>query len=138
MRGDPQPGDGRRAWARAANHRLASLGEAVESLRKAFEADPELSPAAAAAITTAVVSASAALTDWLSRSRAPRGLGKAEAELGASAGVYRNAAFAFRSLTDAEVEQRQARSIACATMLEQGDHHVEAFTGALAQKLGDS
>ena len=102
----------------------------------AFRRILKLSPAAAAAVTTAALSASAALTDWLSRSRAPRGLGTAEAELGASAGVYRNAAFAFRSLTDAEVEQRRARSIVCVTMLEQGDHHVEAFTGALAQKLG--
>ena len=57
--------------------------------------------------------------------------------MGAAAGVYRNAAVAFKSLADVEGVQRKARSRACATLLEQGDHHVELFVAALAKKLGD-
>ena len=34
-------------------------------------------------------------------------------------------------------DQREARSKACATLLDQGDHHVEIFVAALAKKLGD-
>ena len=89
-------------------------------------------------MASAVVTGCGALTDWLASGRAPKGLGKAEGELGAVAGVYRNAAIAFRSLTDAEVDQRKARAVACASMLDQGDHHVGIFAGALAKKFGDA
>jgi hypothetical protein len=65
-------------------------------------------------------------------------LAKAGGELGAAAGVYRNAAVAFKSLADVDGDQRGARANACATLLEQGDHHVETFVAALAKKLGDS
>jgi len=84
------------------------------------------------------VSACSNLTDWLRSGHAPRGFGKAGGELGAAAGVYRNAAVAFKSLDDVDGDQREARSNACATLLEQGDHHVEIFVAALAKKLGDA
>ena len=77
-------------------------------------------------------------TDWLRSGHAPRGFAKAGGELGAAAGVYRNAAVAFKSLTDVDGDQREARANACATLLEQGDHHVEIFVAALAKKLGDA
>jgi hypothetical protein len=84
-----------------------------------------------------VVSACGELSSWLRSSHAPRGFSKAGGELGAAAGVYRNAAVAFRSLADVDGSQRQARSNACTTLLEQGDHHVDSFVAAVAKKLGD-
>ena len=85
-----------------------------------------------------MVSACASLNGWLSSSHAPRGFAKAGGELGAAAGVYRNAAVAFKSLADVDGDQRKARSNACGTLLEQGDHHVDVFVAALAKKLGDA
>ena len=93
---------------------------------------------ASTAVASEVVIACGSLAGWLSSARAPRGFGKAEGELGAAAGVYRNAAVAFRSLEDADGDQRRARSNACLALLEQGDHHVDIFAEALAKKLGDA
>ena len=83
-----------------------------------------------------VVSACSEHNDWLRREHPPRGFAKAGGELGAAAGVYRNAAVTFKSLADVDGEQREARLKVCATLLEQGDHHVETFVAALAKKLG--
>ena len=102
-----------------------------------FEVEPETPPEMVTGVVTEVITACANLVEWLRSSHAPRGFGKAGGELGAAAGVYRNAAVAFRSLADADVDQRQVRSNACASLLEQGDHHVEIFAGILAKKLGD-
>ena len=137
MRRDPELDVARRRWAtRAAEHLTAVVG-AVLPLRKAFGADTEIAPALGAALASEVINVCGALTDWLAGVRAPKGLGKAEGELGAVAGVYRNAAMAFRSLADAEVGQLEARSTACATMLDQGDHHVGIFIAILEKKVGD-
>ena len=103
-----------------------------------FQAGLETPSETDEAVASHVVSACSTLSGWLGSSHAPRGLGKAGAELGAAAGVYRNAAVAFRSLADVDGDQRQARSVACAKLLEQGDRHIETFAGALAKKLGDA
>ena len=97
--------------------------------------DLDTPPEIADAVASEVVTVCAAVTGWLSGSQAPRGLRRAAAELGAGAGVYRNAAVAFRSLADADEDQRQVRSRAGVTLLEQGDHHVEVCSGILAKKL---
>jgi hypothetical protein len=136
VRGDPELEPATCAWALAAKDHLALVTEAVEALRKVFETDPQSPVTTSAVVASNVVSAASTLTSWLRESRAPKALGVAEAELGAAAGVFRNAAFAFRSLAEAGVEHRPARSTACATMLEQGDHHVEAFTRAIAKEIG--
>ena len=127
----------RHRWASAANERLALVTAAVERLRKGYEVERDTPSEASAAVASEVVAACGSLAGWLSSARAPRGFGKAEGELGAAAGVYRNAAVAFRSLEDADGNQRRARSNACLALLEQGDHHVEIFAEALAKKLGD-
>jgi hypothetical protein len=85
-----------------------------------------------------VVSACSKLNGWLAGSHAPRGLAKAEGELGAAAGVYRNAAIAFKSLGEVDGDQREARSNACATLLDQGDHHVGLFVAVLTKKVRDA
>jgi hypothetical protein len=115
-----------------------AVTEAVDHLRELFQMEIETPPETDEAVASQVVTACASLGGWLSSSHPPRGFAKAGGELGAAAGVYRNAAVAFRSLADVDGDQRQARSSACATLLEQGDHHVEIFVAALAKKLGDA
>ena len=114
-----------------------AVTEAVHHLRELFQMEVETPPRTDEAVAAQVVSACASLSGWLNSSHPPRGFAKAGGELGAAAGVYRNAAVAFRSLADADTDQRQVRSNACVTLLEQGDHHVETFVAALAKKLGD-
>lgn len=115
-----------------------AVTEAVDHLRELFQTEVETLPETDEAVATQVVSACASLNGWLTSSHPPRGFARAGGELGAAAGVYRNAAVAFRSLADVDGDQRQARSTACAALLDQGDHHVESFAGALAKKLGDA
>jgi len=136
--GDVELEAARRKWASTAKERLTAVTEAVAHLRRMFEMESDTLPETATAVASELITACGSLSGWLSSSRAPRGFGKAEGQLGAAAGVYRNAAVAFRSLADADTDQRQVRSNACATLLEQGDHHVETFVGALAKKLGDA
>ena len=138
MSGTSDPQAARREWASAAQEYLATVTQAVDGLRGLFEADQEAPSEADEAVASHVVSACGNLTDWLRSRHAPRGFAKAGGELGAAAGVYRNAAVAFKSLTDVGGDQREARANACATLLEQGDHHVEIFVAALAKKLGDA
>jgi hypothetical protein len=114
-----------------------TVTEAVERLRKVFETGPETPSETYEAVASQAVSACSSLRGWLNSSHPPRGFAKAGGELGAAAGVYRNAAVAFRSLADVEGDHRVARTTACATLLEQGDHHVETFVAVLAKKLGD-
>ncbi|HVA09526.1 MAG TPA: hypothetical protein VNG12_22585 [Acidimicrobiales bacterium] len=136
MRSDPELDVARRRWAATAAEHLTAVVDAAVPLRKAFDADAEIAPAIGAVLASEVINACSVLTDWLTGVRAPKGLGKAEGELGAVAGVYRNAAVAFRSLADAEIDQLEARSTACATMLDQGDHHVGIFIAILEKKVG--
>jgi hypothetical protein len=110
----------------------------VDRLRDAFWTEGEGPSETNEAIASQVVSACGELSSWLRSSHAPRGFAKAGGELGAAAGVYRNAAVAFKSLADADGDQREARANACATLLEQGDDHVEIFAAALAKKLGNA
>jgi hypothetical protein len=136
--GNPEPEAARRIWASTAQEYLVAVTEAVDHLRELFEMELETPPETDEAVASQVVTACGSLSGWLNSSHAPRGFAKAGGELGAAAGVYRNAAVAFRSLADVDGDQRQARSTACATLLEQGDHHVEIFVAALAKKLGDA
>ena len=128
----------KRRWASTAMERLAPVTKAVARLRRLFEVESETRPEMTAAIASELINVCGGLAEWLSGSHAPRGLGKAGGELGAAAGVYRNAAVAFRSLSDADVDQTQVRSNACAKLLEQGDHHVETFVAVLAKKVSDA
>jgi hypothetical protein len=132
----PEPEAARREWASLALEYLSALTEAVNRLREAFRTERERPSETNEAVGSQVVAACSELSAWLRSSHAPRGFSKAGGELGAAAGVYRNAAVAFRSLADAQGNQRQARSNACATLLEQGDHHVDVFVAAVAKKLG--
>jgi enoyl reductase-like protein len=134
----PETEAARRQWASSAQEYLLALSQAVDGLRELFQADREATSEADEVAASQVVSACSNLNDWLRSGHAPRGLAKAGGELGAAAGVYRNAAVAFKSLDDVDGDQREARANACATLLEQGDHHVETFVAALAKKLGDA
>ena len=133
----PEPEATRHKWASHALEYLSTLTEAVDRLREAFQTEREKPSETNEAVASQVVSACGELSRWLRSSHAPRGFAKAGGELGAAAGVYRNAAVAFRSLADVDGGQRLARSNACATLLEQGDHHVDSFVAAVAKKLGD-
>ena len=115
-----------------------AVTESVDHLRELFQTELETPPETDEAVASQVVTSCSNLNGWLSASHPPRGFAKAAGELGAIAGVYRNAAIAFRSLADADTDQRQVRSDACTTLLEQGDHHVKTFVGALAKKLRDA
>ena len=136
--GTPEAEAARRSWASTAREYLVAVTEAVDHLREVFQTEQEGPSETDEAVASQVVSACSKLTGWLRSSHAPRGFAKAGGELGAAAGVYRNAAVAFRSLADVDGDQRQARFTACATLLEQGDHHVDIFVAALAKKFGDA
>jgi hypothetical protein len=125
----------RHLWVASAQERLAWITEAVGLLRKAFEVTTEEELEPTDDPSERIVAACNALASWLAESKAPKGLGKAEGELAAVAGVYRNAAYAFRNVADADDEARTARMAAGATMLQQGDHHVEAFGAIIARKV---
>ena len=113
-----------------------AVTEAVDRLRTCSRRNERRHPRLDEAVASQVVSACGSLSGWLRSSHAPRGFAKAGGELGAAAGVYRNAAVAFRSLADVNGDQRQARSTACAKLLEQGDRHVETFASAVAKRFG--
>ncbi len=121
--GTPDPQAARREWASTAQDFLMAVAQAVDNLRGVFQADLDTPSETDEAVASNVVSACSNLNDWLRSEHAPRGFAKAGAELGAAAGVYRNVAVAFNSLADVDGDQREARSNACATLLEQGDHH---------------
>ena len=125
----------RRRWAASAQERLGALMDAVRTLRQAFEGGPRSDLEGAAAPSEGVVRSCDQLASWLTSSKAPRDLGKAEGELGAVAGVYRNAAFAYRSLGDAGEDARRARLAAVAKALEAGDDLVGAFLASLANRV---
>jgi hypothetical protein len=134
----PDPAAATVEWASTAQDFLTAVTEAVDNLRAAFLAELETPFEADEATASQVVSACSDLNEWLRSGHPPRGLAKAGGDLGAAAGVYRNAAVAFKSLAEVDGDQRETRSRACATLLEQGDHHVETFVATLAKKLGDA
>ncbi len=125
----------RRRWATTAEEHLNVVTAAVADLRKVLAVDAEMLFDVDADIASKVVVACGSLEGWLGGTRAPRGLAKAEGELGAAAGVYRNAAIVFGKLKDVEGYQRHTRSNACALLLGQGDDHVDAFVVAVEKKL---
>ena len=133
----PDPEAIGREWASTAQDFLAAVTHAVDELRGIFQSDRQMPSEKHEAVASRVVSACSILSDWLRSGHPPRGFAKAGGELGAAAGVYRNAAVVFKSLAEVGGDQREARSKACATLLHQGDHHVELFVAALTKKLGD-
>lgn len=135
--GTPEPEAARREWASTAQEHLGAVAQAVDRVREGFQTEQETPPVADESVASQVVSACSKLSGWLRSSHPPRGFGKAGGELGAAAGVYRNAAVAFRSLADVDGDQQAARSAACSKLLEQGDHHVDIFLAAVTKKLGD-
>jgi hypothetical protein len=134
----PDPAAATRQWASTARDHLATVAQAVDRLRVAFGSERDTPSETVEAVAPPVLSACSDLNDWLRSRHPPRGLAKASGELGAAAGVYRNAVIAYKSLSDVDGDQREARAKACATLLRQGDHHVEIFVAALAKKLGDA
>ena len=127
----------RREWATTAEGGLAIVTDAVERLRKVFNIAREIPSEASAEVASEVITGCDSLAGWLNSTGVPRGLGKAEGEIGAAAGVYRNAAIVYLNLENVDEDRRSARSNACTRLLEQGDYHVETFVGALAKRLGD-
>ena len=74
-----------------------AVTDAVDHLRKLFETELEAPIEPDEAVASRVVSACASLSGWLRSSHPPRGFAKAGGELGAAAGVYRNAAVPFEA-----------------------------------------
>jgi hypothetical protein len=138
MPGTPEPEAAKREWASTAQEYLQAVSQAVDLLREVFRTEQERSSETDEAVASNVVSACGNLSDWLRGSHPPTGLARAGGELGAAAGVYRNAAVAFKSLAGVDGDQRRVRSDKCGSLLDQGDHHVDLFVAALAKKLGDA
>jgi hypothetical protein len=61
--------------------------------------------------------------------RDPRHDLERDAELISTLRVYRNAAFVFRRLADADGEPDPGMRTLCATLIEQGHDHLRAFVG---------
>ena len=72
-------------------------------------------------------------------SHPPRGLAKAGESARAAAGVYRNAAVAFKSLADVDGDQRQARSNKCGSAAGPEVTITSTYSSpSLAKKPGDA
>jgi hypothetical protein len=127
----------RRKWANTAEERLAVVTAGVERLRKVLDIERETPSDAFAEVASEVLAACGSLAEWLADTRGPRGLAKAERELGAAVGVYLHAAVALRRLEERDGPKRLARSNTCAVLLAQGDHHVESFVAAVVKRLRD-
>ncbi len=97
-----------------------AVTQAVDRLREVFQADRETPPKLTKRLRHMSCQPAAISTIGSEAAHAPRGFAKAGGELGAAAGVYRNAAVAFKSLADVDGDQREARSNACATLLGTG------------------
>ena len=67
-----------------------AITEPVERLRRVCEIGVNAQPETTQNVASEVISACCGLAQWLNASHAPRGFEKAEAEIGAAAGVYRN------------------------------------------------
>lgn len=130
--GNPGSGTERRRWAASAETHLAGVADAARRLRRAFEAGADTQLVDGSDPAASIQDACAVLVGWLATSPAPRGLRRAGAELGAAAGVYRNAAVAFRGVAEREAGSTEALRAACSSMLDQGDHHVAAFASLVA------
>ena len=114
----------KREWASMAREHLAAVTHAVDELRGLFLGTRDALRSWRCGRSRCAGSLQQAQRLAPKRARAER-IRVAGGELGAAGGVYRNAAVAFKSLAEVEGGQRQARSRACATLLGQGDHHVE-------------
>ncbi len=126
--------DAKRQWLDGALEQVRPLIASAALLRSALDQAPTASVGQNDTQSAKVLAAATSLLRWLEAPRAPRGLRKAEAELGATAGVYRNAAVAFASLADARPDQKTARRAACVKLLDQGDHHADLFMTILDKK----
>lgn len=124
-----------RSWAEAARGRLTRLTCSVSALREAIESGSRANIRPQGDLARGVTRSAADLAAWLDASKAPRGLGKAEGELAAIAGVYRNVAVAYGSLGECGTDQCAARLAACVRLLGQGAHHVELFDRLLDKRL---
>jgi hypothetical protein len=134
MPSTPALDEAKRQWLEGALAQVQPLIAAAALLRHAFDQAPPTSVGQNDMQSAKVLAATTSLLRWLAAPRAPRGLRKAEAELGATAGVYRNAAVAFSSLADAEPHQHAARCAACVKLLDQGDHHADLFLAIVDKK----
>ena len=124
-----------RVWATCARARLEAVTVAVGALRSELDALVAGQESRRRHSSDQVISACNTLADWLARSTAPRRLRRADGELGAAAGVYRNAAFVFRSLID--WGQRSEGPVSTLpAMLRQDDGHVQAFLAIVASRDG--
>ena len=105
-------------------------------MEKALAAGAVGDDAPVAEMVSEVISAIARLLTWLQAREAPESLRIAEGELGAAAGVYRNAASLFRSLpTSDAADQEAARLVAWSNTLSQGNEHVERFFAEVRDHL---
>ena len=134
MPSTPALDDAKRQWLEGALEQVRPLIAAAALLRNALDRTATAPVGRNDTQSAEVLAASTSLLRWLEAPRAPRGLRKAEAELGATAGVYRNAAVAFASLADAGPDQQTARRAACVKLLDQGDHHADLFTTIVDKK----
>jgi hypothetical protein len=114
-------------WAEEARQHLAPVLDAGSRLRTAVDASTEWPPGSMPDPGDELLAACAELSTWLDSVRVPIGMGRAQAELQAASGVFRNAAHTFRLRLDVADARYQARMNACRSMLEQGREHVEAF-----------
>lgn len=135
MAPEPEQEAAWRRWADAARERLTRLTLSVSALHAAVESGSPTTVDPQGNLASDTADAAAALSAWLAASKAPRGLGKAEGELAAIAGVYRNVSVTYGSLANAGSGQCEARLAACVRLLEQGAHHVELFDQLLRKKV---
>jgi len=122
----------------AARRRIRTVSRYAATLRAELEVQTPNPSRRGYDAASELVSACSDIAQWLHGLPAPAGLERAEAEIGAAAGVLRNAAFAFRSLAQGVSDRFMARCEACQAMLAQGDLHVEAFMAMISDDITGS
>jgi hypothetical protein len=135
--GSPELEAERRKSASTTEEYLVGITQAVDRLRKIFQTGYERGPRPTKQLRY-TWSPHAAVSALGSGAHTHRGASRKRAVSLGAAGIYRNAAVAFRSLADVDGDQRLARSDACAKLLQHGDRHVETFVAAMAKKPGDA
>jgi hypothetical protein len=113
-------------WGSEARRRLQPVFDPATSMRVAIDTDtgPQMANGDPGSDLIAVC---ADVLRWFQNSPPPRGYEEAAAELGAALGVFRNAAFGFRSLAGASPNRYATRAQGCKAMLDQGEQHTHAL-----------
>lgn len=128
-RGEDDDSAAPRTWTVDARYRFGPVMEAASRLQVTLDTgvDPASWRWRAIDPGSAVVASCSDVLAWLRAWPPPDGAERADAELRAAIGVFRNAAFVYRELVKANASREDALTETCRSMLLRGGEHARAF-----------